>query len=83
MQGQDKDWKKRKEKKRGEVIYERGVKGRRDEHNGGAGRDSGQLITMALPWETVEDVTERNGGTQKRNTTWRRVKKRRKINTQK
>lgn len=46
-------------KKRGQVIYERG---RRDEHNRGAGRDSSWLITMGLPLETVEDVTWRNRG---------------------
>ncbi|CAB1333953.1 unnamed protein product [Coregonus sp. 'balchen'] len=63
------------DKKRGDVIYERGVKGRRDEHNGGAGRDSGEPIAMALLGDTAEDVTERNGRTQRRNTTWRRVKK--------
>lgn len=52
------------------------MKGRRDEHNGGAGRNSGEPITMALLGDTAEDVTERNGRTQRRNTTWSRVKKR-------
>lgn len=46
-------------KKEGKLFTREGW---RDEHNRGAGHDSGQLITMALLWETAEDVTWRNRG---------------------
>lgn len=45
------------EKKRASYLRE----GRKDEHNGGAGRDSSRLIAMGLLLETVEDVTEKQG----------------------